>query len=192
MAKINLVRGFTLRKRLRTILDKITLALSTAQTYIEVSTTYPDGNVVNSSEKAFSYKDKSLLETYKVLEKGSSYITELNNLIDDANNINARKIINELEAEKSKISMLKRLASNSSRFTETISTYDTNYMTEGNKSCGGIITRNYKLVEDFDWTKEADDCRKKIVILEDKLSEVNSTTYFEVPEEIINFIEENI
>ena len=36
------------------------------------------------------------------------------------------------------------------------------------------------------------ECRKNVVKLEDKLSEVNSTTMFDVPDEIIDFVSDNI
>ena len=192
MAKINLTRSFTLRKRLRTIVNKLENQLNAATTYVKVSVTYPDGSVVETSDKPFNYKNKGLIETYKLLEQGNNFIITLNNLIDEANVLHARKVINELEVEKSRVSLLHHFVSDKSFFSETTKKFENFYMPDGKTSIKGIVTTNFKLIDDTDWEKMEEDCKKKIILLEDKITELNSTTIFEVPDEIINFIEENI
>ena len=55
-----------------------------------------------------------------------------------------------------------------------------------------LITNSYVRTNNYDWTNAYNECRKNVVKLEDKLSEVNSTTMFDVPDEIINFVSDNI
>ena len=190
MAKVNLTRAFTLRKRLRSIIDNIISALRDGKTFIEVSSTYPDGTIVKSNEKHFNYKEMSILETYRHLLTADGYMLTLNNLIDDANNIQARKVINEIELIKSNIHMLNKLAIDRKNFSESVSRYRSSGIHENESS--GIVTTNYELSDDFDWEKESADCKRKIVILEDKLSDINSSTFIDLSDDILAFIKENI
>ena len=120
MAKITLTKAFTLRKRLRSIIDEIISNLRNGETYIEVSSTYPDGAVVPGNQKPFDYKGHSLSETYNLLNKANSYMLTFNNLIDETNAVQARKVINELELEKGKVGILKSLANNRKMFKESV------------------------------------------------------------------------
>ena len=191
MAKINLTRSFILRQRLRSIINNITNALSYASIWIEESTTYPDKTVVPSNQKPFEYKGMNLQETYELLTKGNEFILTLNNLIDEANVIKARKIINEIEVEKGKVAMLKNLANDYKNYKDSSSSYSS-YTNENNVHCRGIVTTKNIRTNDYNWVKALDECEKKIVFLEDELSDANSTTFFEVPDELLQFIKENI
>ena len=190
MAKITLLKAFTLRKRLRSIIDNITEELRGARTFFEVSSTYPDGSVISGKDKAFDYNGLSLLETYNLLTAASNHMLELNNLIDEANAVHARKVINELELEKNKVGMLRALGNNRKRYSETVSEYQifSESVRGGASGANGIVTTKYKLTDDFDWAQESENCRKRIVKLEDKLAEVNASTTLELSDEIINFI----
>lgn len=190
MAKINLSKAFTLRKRLRGIISNISNELSNSSTYYFVSKTYPDGQVIESADKPFEFKGLDLTGTYKLLEEAGKNIIILNNLIDEANVISARKVINELEAEKNKIGVIRHLANDRKSYKESVSTYDSTFYMEENKVRGGIVTETYKLSNDDNWEKAVEECKKKILKLEDQLSDINSSTKFEVPDEIINFIDE--
>ena len=185
MRKINLTRAFTLRKRLRTILTDISKRINFANVGRLDTTVYPDDKVVKSTEKDFDYKGLNLQDTYELLLKGNDYMLTLNNLIDKANVEHARPIINELENEKSKISLLKNLSDTANEFTETKTAYE-------NVGTVVLVTRNYVRTNDYDWNNAYNECKKNVVKLEDKLSEVNATTMFDVPEEIINFVSDNI
>lgn len=193
MAKITLLKAFTLRKRLRTIIDNIIGELREAQTFIKVSSKYPDGYIISGNEKPFDHNGLSLLDTYKLLNTANGHMLTLNNLIDEANVVHARKIINELELEKGKAGMLKRLASNRKNFSESVSEYQViSDSVIGSDTARGLVTTKYQLTDDFDWIKEAENCRKKIVKLEDKLAEANASTQIEIDDKLLSFIEENI
>lgn len=192
MGKTSLLKAFTLRKRLRSIITTISDNLSDAPVYIHVSSTYPDGQVVEHNKKPFEYKGRNIEETYSLLLEAEKNMVILNNLIDEANVKEARKYINELEMTKANVSMLESFAKEKKRFAETVSTYDSSFYDEAKEKRGGIITNRYTLVSDFDWAEEARNCKKKIVKLEDKLSEINATTVVEIPDGVLVFIENNI
>ena len=190
MAKINLTRAFTLRKRLRTFLNDITTSLSYANVGRLDHKTYPDSKIVKSNEKEYEYNGLNLQDAYELLLKGNEYMVTLNNLIDKANVEYARPVINELESEKSKIHLLSLLSQSAKNFVESDTSYESYGLSRDNNMV--LITNSYVRTNNYDWTNAYNECRKNVVKLEDKLSEVNSTTMFDVPDEIINFVSDNI
>lgn len=192
MAQISLTRGFTLRKRLRTLVNDFSTSLERATLWIKSKTIYPDKTEIKSNEKPFEYKGKNVAETFALLEKGNEYMLTLNNLIDEANIKEARKVINEIEIQKSKIHLLQTLSREMDSFVESNTIYDTDFTSDGSKTINGLITEKYIRTNDFDWKKEYEETRKNIVMLEDKLTDINGTTTFNCPDEIISFIRENI
>lgn len=188
MAKISLSRSFILRTRLRSIIENFKDALSTASTYIHESSVYSDGKVVKTNAKPFSFHDMDLAKTYDTFTKANNYMIILNNLIDEANVLHARKIINELEMEKNKTALLRHLQREQESFTET-----RDIVCQGDsKDSTYYVTENYKLTNDTDWKTLFTKNRKRISELEDKLSETNANSLFELPDEIISFISDNL
>lgn len=192
MNKVNLTRAFTLRKRLRTIVTEITEKLKGASTFILVSSTYPNNQVFKSGEKPFNYKGMDIQGAYNHLLTANKNIVTLNNIIDNANVPEARAVINEIEAEKNRVSVLNKFANDNKNFKESVSRFEKFVYDDVSKLQGGVVTETYKKVSSFDWEKEADLCRRKIVSLEDKLSDINSSTMVEIPDDIMDFIEKNI
>lgn len=192
MSKINLARAFTLRKRLRSVVNEIGDKLGNASVFIHVSTEYPDEQVIETNIKPFGYKGLDLMGTYKLYVEANKKMVQLNNLIDCANVPVARSKINELESQKSFVGILNNFAEENKTFVEKSSKYETFIDSSIRETKGGIVTKNFKKICDYDWEQEADNCRKRIVQLEDELSDINATTVIDVPDDLIKFIEKNI
>ena len=148
MAKINLTRAFTLRKRLRTFLNDITTSLSYANVGRLDYKTYPDCKMVKSNEKDFEYNGLNLQEAYELLLKGNEHMITLNNLIDKANVEYARPIINELESEKSKVHLLSLLSQSAKDFVESNTSYESYGLSRDNNMV--LVTNNYIRTNDYE------------------------------------------
>lgn len=192
MSKINLNRAFTLRKRLRTVVNEITEKLRNGSVIVHISTNYPNDTVLETGDKDFEYKGLNLMDTYMLLLEAKKHMVLLNNLIDCANIPDARSIINEIEGEKGIVGVLSNFAEENKNFKESSSKFEPLFEDSIRSTKGGVVTKNYKKTCEYNWEKEAADCKKRIISLEDKLSEVNASTIVEIPDEIIKFIENHI
>lgn len=192
MSKINLSRAFTLRKRLRSVVNEITERLRNGSVIVHVSTIYPNDTVLETGDKDFDYKGLNLMDTYKLLLEANEHMVQLNNIIDNANVPEARSIINEIEGEKGIVGVLNNFAEENKNFKESSSKFEPLFEDIVRSTKGGVVTKNYKKACDYDWEKEAADCKKRIISLEDKLSEVNASTIVEIPDEVLKFIENHI
>lgn len=152
---LNLTTAFTLRKRIKELLNKINAQMIYAQYVVE-----PE----RKAEILESFETKTVEGSYKFLSDLMEANRELSNLIDEQN-LAGKKILNDLNKVNAQITVIQQVEN---KLKANRSTKSRNPVT------GNWEVDTLEKITDFDATKELETLKQNKVRLEDELSKNNS------------------
>ena len=185
---MKLSRAFTERARLTKAYEAIIGNINQTDFNLEVKNVTFEGLVPKYYDfvrKAPKYDlDQMLVE----LKEVGNALALFNAAIDEANaNSEARFILSQLTNLRRQQVVIGRLVSYQDNFVQSREEYDSRkYDEKGNQ--GVYVTKYFIPASNQDFTAIYKANEKSIRDLEDRLSEINSTTDVEVPEEVINVL----
>lgn len=168
---LNLTTAFTLRKRIKELLNKINAQMIYAQYVVE-----PE----RKEEILESFETKNVEGSYKFLSDLMEANRELSNLIDEQN-LAGKKILNALNKVNAQITLVQQIE-NKLKANRTSKSR--------NPVTGNWEVATLEKITEFDATKELETLKQKKVRLEDELSKNNSQAKltFDLNDEIYNRI----
>lgn len=152
---LNLTTAFTLRKRIKELLNKINSQMIYAQYVVE-----PE----RKEEILEAFETKSVEGSYQFLSELMEANRELSNLIDEQN-LAGKKILNALNKVNAQITVIQQVEN---KLKANRSTKSRNPVT------GNWEVDTLEKITEFDATKELEALKQKKVRLEDELSKNNS------------------
>ena len=192
MAKVSLAKAFVVRSRLKSKIDFLSNSLLLSEVTHLASSVYEDGNntMVAAEAKPATINGLSLDETYLTFIKGSGYLAVLNSAIDETNAVSSRKILNEIQTIKRQYHVTERFSNQVEKAQLKSVEYDSRQFNALTKETGCKVTHFYKLDTSLDYKKLGKELKKKLEALEDELSEQNIKQKVEIPDEILEFVNE--
>lgn len=156
---LNLTTAFTLRKRIKELLNKINSQMVYAQYVVE-----PE----RKEEILESFETKNVEGSYKLLTDLMEANRELSDLID-SQNLEGKKILNGLNKVNAQITVIQQIE-NKLKANRTSKSR--------NPVTGNWEVATLEKITDFDATKELETLKQKKVRLEDELAKINSKAKF--------------
>lgn len=156
---LNLTTAFTLRKRIKELLNKINSQMSFSQYVVE-----PE----RKAELLEAFETNDVEGSYKLLTDLMEANRELSDLID-SQNLEGKKILNGLNKVNAQITVVQQIE-NKLKANRTSKSR--------NPVTGNWEVATLEKITDFDATKELETLKQKKVRLEDELSKINSKAKF--------------
>lgn len=156
---LNLTTAFTLRKRIKELLNKINSQMVYAQYVVE-----PE----RKEEILESFETKNVEGSYKLLTDLMETNRELSDLID-SQNLEGKKILNALNKVNAQITVVQQIE-NKLKANRTSKSR--------NPVTGNWEVATLEKITEFDATKELEALKQKKVRLEDELAKINSKAKF--------------
>jgi hypothetical protein len=156
---LNLTTAFTLRKRIKELLNKINSQMIYAQYVVE-----PE----RKEEILEAFETNDVEGSYKLLTDLMEANRELSDLID-SQNLEGKKILNGLNKVNAQITVVQQIE-NKLKANRTSKSR--------NPVTGNWEVATLEKITDFDATKELETLKQKKVRLEDELSKINSQAKF--------------
>lgn len=156
---LNLTTAFTLRKRIKELLNKINSQMVYAQYVVE-----PE----RKEEILESFETKNVEGSYKLLTDLMETNRELSDLID-SQNLEGKKILNGLNKVNAQITVVQQIE-NKLKANRTSKSR--------NPVTGNWEVATLEKITEFDATKELEALKQKKVRLEDELAKINSKAKF--------------
>ncbi len=152
---LNLTTAFTLRKRIKELINKINAQMIYAQYVVE-----PE----RKEEILEAFETKNVEGSYQFLSELMEANRELSNLIDEQN-LAGKKILNDLNKVNAQIILVQQI--------------ETKLKANRTSKSRNPVTGNWEVatlekITEFDATKELETLKQKKVRLEDELSKNNS------------------
>ena len=156
---LNLTTAFTLRKRIKELLNKINSQMVYAQYVVE-----PE----RKEEILEAFETKNVEGSYKLLTDLMETNRELSDLID-SQNLEGKKILNALNKVNAQITVVQQIE-NKLKANRTSKSR--------NPVTGNWEVATLEKITEFDATKELEALKQKKVRLEDELAKINSKAKF--------------
>ena len=156
---LNLTTAFTLRKRIKELLNKINSQMSFSQYVVE-----PE----RKAELLEAFETNDVEGSYKLLTDLMEANRELSDLID-SQNLEGKKILNGLNKVNAQIMVVQQIE-NKLKANRTSKSR--------NPVTGNWEVTTLEKITDFDATKELETLKQKKVRLEDELAKINSKAKF--------------
>ena len=156
---LNLTTAFTLRKRIKELLNKINSQMVFAQYVVD-----PE----RKAEMLETFETNDVEGSYKLLTDLMEANRELSDLID-SQNLEGKKILNGLNKINAQITVIQQIE-NKLKANRTSKSR--------NPVTGNWEVTTLEKITDFDATKELETLKQKKVRLEDELAKINSKAKF--------------
>ena len=156
---LNLTTAFTLRKRIKELLNKINSQMVFAQYVVD-----PE----RKAEMLETFETNDVEGSYKLLTDLMEANRELSDLID-SQNLEGKKILNGLNKINAQITVIQQIE-NKLKANRTSKSR--------NPVTGNWEVATLEKITDFDATKELETLKQKKVRLEDELAKINSKVKF--------------